>query len=375
MALLNFSGFEFQTEAEHESGAGTRSIDTSVYRWGSSSLLVNPADGATTGVVQIRKATTTGAFTNISESELFVGKWFRFGGFPSSLNEPTLAFHTGIGHKLEVRINSDGTLSLYDSTGALLGTTSWTASIGQWYFLEASCATGSPAAYTLRIDTVTVLSGTSNLGATVNQQVRLGKWVNRNSKGYTMNLDTHYLATGGFLGPVHATLLIPTGNGTYTAWTGNYTAVDDIPVDDADYCVSTRVADEAESFTVGSLTAKGTILGVKVIGRVLRDAGSNGSVRLRTRHEGANYDTSADFASSSSWTSLFNIFETQPGGALAWTKAAVQALECGIVEKSATAASRLSACAISVLHTGAAPVGGVASNQLGNLGLGLGLRV
>lgn len=125
------------------------------------------------------------------------------------------------------------------------------------------------------------------------------------------------------------TLAIFTGNGNYTAWTGDFSNIDDIPFNVADE-ISTTAVDQAETFTKAAIA--GSISGisaVKMRARVQRtgtDAGSN--IQFRMRESATDTDTANFPAPGDGYVS--HIFDLDRAGA-AWTPTNFDNTEFGVV--------------------------------------------
>lgn len=113
--------------------------------------------------------------------------------------------------------------------------------------------------------------------------------------------------------------LPPTGNGTGTAFIGDYTAVDEGTLDDADFVESTGSGD-VETFTYTPPTlGSGTVKAVVVSGRVKNSAAEN--AQLVIRRSGTNYFTSNLSGLGAGFAPFVNIRETDPATSAAWTQA------------------------------------------------------
>jgi hypothetical protein len=100
--------------------------------------------------------------------------------------------------------------------------------------------------------------------------------------------------------------LVPTANGTYTAWTGDYTAVDEVTSSDVDYIYSSSV-DQEESYKKTAYTRSGNPDSIVVYWRAQRSGGiaSYVGVFADTTGDGTdNYDVTltASQLLSTSWT-------------------------------------------------------------------------
>jgi hypothetical protein len=164
-------------------------------------------------------------------------------------------------------------------------------------------------------------------------KVRLG---NGPSASYTTYayFDNFIMDDAAWIGDTKIQAVVPTGAGTTTGWTpsagNNWACVDEKPASDVDY-VSINVNDITDTYAAGNLTGTiGTVKCVQVQSRMRTDgAPTPNNVKLVIRSGAADY-LSGDKAVSSSEKSLWNLWETDPADAAAWTEADVNAMEIGV---------------------------------------------
>lgn len=126
-------------------------------------------------------------------------------------------------------------------------------------------------------------------------------------------------------------LNVPTGNGANTSWTGDYTAVDEIPYNVSDYIYS-GTANQVETFTAAARTFTGYSVKAVVIDYFALK-GSSGPSQIQS----AFRIGSTDYFGSTrgllhGFTGLEDIYETDPSTGLTWAPAdaASAALEFGV---------------------------------------------
>lgn len=123
----------------------------------------------------------------------------------------------------------------------------------------------------------------------------------------------------------------PTGNGAHTAWTGDYTAVDEASYNLSD-AVSSGTADQKETFTAAarSFTSM-SVKAVQVSFLALKGQSGPSKVRGLLRKGGVDYE-SADIALTYGYSGRTAVFTTDPSTGLAWAVAAAEdaALEFGL---------------------------------------------
>lgn len=125
----------------------------------------------------------------------------------------------------------------------------------------------------------------------------------------------------------------PDGNGANTAWTGDYTLVDEVVYDDADV-ISSGSVDQVETYTKAGLDFTGyAVRAVGVAARARRGASGPANLQGVLRVSGADYPSSSKLLTTG-YTPNVYIWETNPATAAAWSAAAVPALEFGLKSKT-----------------------------------------
>jgi hypothetical protein len=358
MAILHFTGFETGSGLEDINGSvtGTGSIQSSIKRTGTYALQINPL---TTGVghFNLRKLSTgTGSHsTNFDVATTYTRFYLYIATLPAANSEEFFTARTNAdGVKLALRLNSAGNVLAYDTTGTnLLATGSTVLGLGQWYRIEVQCGTGGAATYTVKIDGTQEFTGTGDLNATNNGRVTLGKRANRNGQTVDFYYDDLSVSDSAFPGAGACKVMRVSADGNYTTWTigagagSDWENIDEIPPDDdTTYLLSTLVSAQASTGafeTAASAGITGTVNSVQIVVVSKRDGGSNGSVRVRMRSGSTDFDTTSNQATGSAYDMLGISRDTDPATSAAWLLAALDSLEGGIIERSTTAATRLTA--------------------------------
>jgi hypothetical protein len=126
----------------------------------------------------------------------------------------------------------------------------------------------------------------------------------------------------------HVKTVHATGNGAQTAWTGDYTLIDEVTFSDADG-ISSASGNDVETFTHSTDLEGYVILAVGLGVRGKKSAtgptGQQGVLRIG----GSNYTSSTDTLGSG-FTAFCPIWTTNPATAGAWDAAAAEALEFGV---------------------------------------------
>ena len=233
MAVLNFCGFEGGVNDSCAGGgsAGTLSYNTSIKKSGSYSLRTNPTTSAT-GIRRIQKHiqdnTSTSPEWNVAMVRTTIA--FYIATLPASSNEEFFQVCDTAGTPmLFLRISSTGFISAYDASVTLIATSAVAAlATSIWYTIEVECNKGAAGNYEVRVNGVTHLSGAANQGTVNCGSVRVGKANNRNSQSVDFYFDDFAADDADWLGNVSVVGLSPISAGTYTAFGGAYTDIDEI---------------------------------------------------------------------------------------------------------------------------------------------------
>jgi len=344
MARLNVISHDCGTLVEYNSTSGTISASTTHAKHGTYSLRSNPTTTGT-GSAQVGTHNNTGTLAALGNSRINVRFYFLYDTKPAASSEQIcFVRNSGSAANASVRLDSAGKLSVYDKDNALVATGTTVLSSGTWYCIELRCDVGTSAIYTLKIDDVTELSGTCNTTTTNIAAVFLGKHLNQNGQTVDFYYDSVAVDSAAFIGITNVSTLLATGNGTYTAWASDYTAVDEVPANgDTDFITSTLTTGDAETVNLTDCSVDGIknqIFAVKPLTICRRDGASNGTMNLRVRQGGTDTDNGADFTSTSAYTACGRIRTANPTTSGPWTVAALDSLEVGVVERSAANKSR-----------------------------------
>ncbi len=118
-------------------------------------------------------------------------------------------------------------------------------------------------------------------------------------------------------------------SGSDTAWTGDYSGVDEADLNDADF-INSGSADQVETFVHTTPSLTGYIpRAVCVTARAKRDASGPQSMQLALRSAGTNY-FSATKALGLGYSAVQNIWETNPATAADFLTSQISALQPGV---------------------------------------------
>ncbi len=288
----------------------------------------NHGGGATTGLV-------------LSYTRFF----FRMAAIPT--NEETFFYvqDNTPSTLMQLKINPTGgaRVTLYNSAGTLVNTCPTTIGAGRWAQIEIKCGSGSNAAYEVRIDSVSQISGTANFGSNLPVFWYLGR-PSVGSGGIEFYYDSLHINDFDFVGNGHVKIVRPDSDGTTLNWTANGAAnrwdcVDEIPNDGDTTYISSATLDQVnevnlESSSNASIT--GTIRSVKSVAIGKRVGGSPMSVtplRVRMNSGGSIIETlsgGGDIDPILGYKSRSIIATANPSGGGNWSSSAIDSLQLGV---------------------------------------------
>ena len=121
-------------------------------------------------------------------------------------------------------------------------------------------------------------------------------------------------------------------NGTHTAWTGDYTAVDEAGIDDLDY-ISSTAAGDTETYGFGNLDATFNtgydVLAVSVNARAKKTGAGAGFIKPCV-YSGTTLGEGTSSALDIVYEPHSHIFAVDPDTATAWTISGVNAAQVGV---------------------------------------------
>lgn len=279
-----------------------------------------------------------------SHATLIVGFAFRFAGIGSSSTVFAALMDAG-SVQVDVRANADGTLSV-TRNGTTLSTTAVALSANIYYYIEFKATihdtTGS---YDLRVDGVSVTSGTNvdtkNTSNATANGLRLGS-TNSLVGASNWDFDDLYICDGAgatnndFLGDVRVDAYLPNGNGNSSQLVGsdgnstdNYLLVDESSQNgDTDYVASATVSEKDTYAFANMAHTPSSIFGVQINIIAKKDDAGTRSIQSVIRSGGSDTDGTSR-ALATSYADYRQIAETDPNTAAAWTSSGFNAAEFG----------------------------------------------
>lgn len=281
-------------------------------------------------------------------ASLVFGAAFKFTTLPTA-SSAVAAFYDAGTLQCDLRVNSDGTLSVTRNGTALTGGTSALAlSPGVYYYIEwkvtiaDSISAGSCKVRVNGADWITVATSqdTKNTSNASANQLLVGQ-ILQTLASLTLDICDLYLCDNSgstnndFLGDCRIDTLYPASDGNYsqlTCSTGSthYTLVDETAPNTTDYNSGSTVGDR-DSYGMSDLSSisSQTVYGVQVNAAVLKDDAGSRSISTLVRSNGTNAEGSA-VAIGTSQVYVSQIYETNPDGSVAWTQTTVNAAEAGV---------------------------------------------
>lgn len=315
-------------------------------------------DGATANYCSMQDLETYGAWKNLAYSPLFIEFALNVVTLPTvGQSEEILSVYTALVsgfQKLALRINSHTGghyhLDLYDRDGVLLASGTTELATGGFYWVgltytDSSGPTAADGTYTVQLcaaggTPAVEYSGTNGkFRLVMGGVVYSGNRVRRATSAFSIRVDDVVFDSEGFNGESYVVVMMPTGQGNYNQWVGDYTAVDEQPPDGVDYIYEHRTG-RKESYVCADLPSPAagmvhSILAVKGYWQSLWELFTSGSDILGyfIRSAAVDYSSDDDWFTDSDygfWTPRQVLWRVNPAASTAWAVSAVNVLEVGI---------------------------------------------
>ena len=375
MAVLNFITCASGGTEEAQSISGNLTVVSAADMFSDYAIRANPT---TTGLANFRVATTSATgvnTTSFNTANLYMGFYFKVVTAPTSGDEEVfVVLDTGGTAKASGRMNPSRQLVIYNTGGSVAATGTTALTVGQVYWVEYRGSSGSAAAaYEVRIDSVSELSGTMTQTNNNHGSVRLGKATNNNNNAYDFRYSNWVGSDTAYVGPISTKGVFPDANGSTQQFTGGtnasgYLEVDDIPADDdTTYVASTGAANNVALFRCASMPSSSSVKAVKGWARAKTPSGTS-STKLRVRSGSTNSDSTGS-ALGSSYVNRFRLLENDPNTGSPWLEADVNAAEVGVQEANAVV-TRLTTCCLHVAYVPGSPPAPPTVKSLAALGAG-----
>lgn len=336
----NMIGFESAHDYEAPLITG-HTFDSTVKHSGAYSLRFN-LTGSNTGWCELSGMDPDGSDTTpFNAATIYLKTDFLMRASPGSASEQCIVFRDiGGTDKAELRINSTRYLELYDKNTTLVDTANDFLWFESWTRIEVKIGTGASAPYEVKLDGMSVMSGTADFGTNNNGYILLGRRNNRNSQDIDYNFDDVIIDDAHYPGDVIILPMFPDGNGNYTGWTAStgtkYGCIDEVPVNDATDYIYTSTSSDAYTATLQSAAAAGItgdIRGVKALVHAMQvSILSTPRLYVRLRSGSTDSDTTGTYIDDAKWYSWGKILHQDPATSATWTLGGLDGAEVGCVK-------------------------------------------
>lgn len=342
MAIRTICGFSTGDANNINAVQGGISFVSTVFDQGDFCMRANSTD---TGLANARLGewlSTSGVNDLAVHANSYCSFLFRVDTAPASGDEEVYTVRDGANAiKLQVRIDSARNLVVYDKDLSVVATGATVLALTTQYHIAVRSGNGTTAAYEVKINGVSELSGTCNQLATDVERITFGKQVNRNSNVIDYYFGAIIEADDAFSDPdAQIASMLVDGAGNYTAWTGDHTAIDAPPHDGDTSYIDSSTSGQAETFTLESAASagiSGTVLAVLGLA-IVRDEGGSSALRYRLRSGSTDSDNSANDDPGSTYVGRGRFRTTDPATSAAWDVSALDSIEIGVLNNANVAA-------------------------------------
>lgn len=343
MGITNICGFEHGDTLELEASGGTAGISTAYAHAGTYSWRVYPTTTAT-GYARLQGiSSTTGARATINQATCYMRIYFLYVTKPAANEEQIMTCRSSSAVKGEIRLTSSGTLKLFDSTAAQIGSTGTTAlEPYRWYRIEWYMTTSAtPSTSTVYVDGAEEITGSGTFTNNNVGDYDFGKPTNLNGQTVDFYYDDYAISDSANPGEGFIVAVPVNGAGSSSQWTGSYTDIDDTPPNDGDATYiydGTASGGKVSLFTIsnpGNYGVRGTIKAVRVGSVIREELAHTSAMATRLRSAGTN-STSGNRNITASYGFQHVLAATDPAGGN-WTYDRLKAIEVGVVNNGTTA--------------------------------------
>lgn len=321
---------------------GTLTIVSSTTHSGNYSMRMNPITSATGYIVGngILPSGQVSASAN-SVTDMYRSGWLRVETFPAVGSENiSRAIDTASNAKGFLDITYSRQIKLKNGGAAAVATSSTILTPGTWYHICWALGTAaSNPTYNVWINGNLEMSGVGGFGAVNNGGTEWGKRLNTNSQTVDFYWDDMVVRDDRCEDQTaEIKVLIPNASGSYTGWTAGtgstFTQVDEIPHDGNTTRLETSTNGAKFAANVTDLSTAGitgTIEAIKNSAMVTESAGTAGTQFQLLTISGATEATTTDADIAASYAPLHQMFITDPNTGAAWTNAAIDAVQAGVI--------------------------------------------
>ncbi len=282
----------------------------------------------------IRKSTTT------TNSTFIVGMAFKIAtSFDNA--QPFLLLNDEGTLGLGLYINSSGTIYLRAGS-TTVETSTYTLTAGQWAYLEIKvvCSSATNYTYEVRIGQTTIMSGSDTHKGGSHSYLN-GITLYGYSWHYGMTIDDLYICDGSgsnnndFLGNIVVQLVYPNGDASpneFTTSSGSthYTLVSESVSDTTSY-LEDSVSGHVELFNFEDVISIGAIKGVMIFVESGETDTTPYNYKVRCVSNSTTLDGATQLCGTSTYTTRYEIYETDPATSALWTDSGFNAAKFGFV--------------------------------------------
>lgn len=372
-APINFLGAETGAAGD-EATSPNVSLSTTTVKTGTYSYRVHGGVGGSAEII-MQCIAATGAITDCSVANTFGKMDFNYHVLPSSTDtsiEIAYLENVSFSPMAYLKINQTGHLFLNNSAGTTLATGATALTQDTWYRIEFQINKGATGAYEVKINGASEFTGTGNFTTGNMRVVWFGELSNTAASNPDFFYDNMVVDSAAYPGAVFVHRMAPAGDGATAQWTSgtapsNYTTVNEVPMLNTNYEMSTTAGAQTTLVSLASSASSGivgTVTAAKVWTSRREDISVTSADKVRTIESATTVDTTAlDLPITD--TNSFSLQSTKPSGG-AWTTAALDATQIGCNETNAVAV-RLNAISMMVLSN---DVSSFNPNRMSLMGVG-----
>jgi hypothetical protein len=204
MAVTSMSGFESADASTESISLGSNTAFSTVQaRTGTRSVRCNPASGA---------------FGSFTYTNWAAGNWLHFGLYIATLPSLTRIIVGAGGTTYTLKLNSTGTLGVFDGASTQIGSNSSALSTGQWYWIGLRPPTTGTNVDWLQINGASAVNATQTITSTLNVNIGFNDSA---ASAADIYIDDIIIDSAGFLAPSKVNTALPISDNTVTGVTDN----------------------------------------------------------------------------------------------------------------------------------------------------------
>jgi hypothetical protein len=334
VARLNICGFETGDESEAIVAGSTRSVQSTVKRTGTYGARFNWT--AQNGWLGFGKYSAAGVHVAMGLTTIFVTGYLQIDTANGSLGAPVAQVcNSAFSSIIRVFQTATGALELVGATNS-----SPTAVLTTGVMHRIDLTVVSNGTCSLSVDGATAVTCTGS-------NVTIDYFLCGNNSGNSGNTDFTWddirIDDAALPGAGQVSILRPRAAGSSAQWTTGtsslFSAVNEVPPDGDTSYIKDSTSTHVSSFAMDSSATggvSGTIAAVKTLA-ITRDEGGASSVKVRLRNGSTSNDTTGTDPGAT-YVALARLDATDPNTSAAWTTAGLDTIEAGVVNNASVAA-------------------------------------